>query len=120
MAGYAATFVTHMVLMLLVTRLGRKLLMNGDYVSAVYTVLLCLVWFVAAGAGAYVCFRMSPLPPYGAIGFPFMLALVSITVMVRNARQLKGQQSAPATAAVVCTIVGATAATLNVCHAFTF
>jgi hypothetical protein len=109
-----------MILMLLVTRLGRKLLMDGDCVSSVYTLLLCLVWFASAAIGAYVCFSMSPLAPYGTIAFPFILAVISVIVVLRNVVQLPGQQSWSATAGISLMIVGATVATLYVRHAFTF
>ncbi len=109
-----------MFLMLLVTRLGRKLLMNGDCVSPVYTLLLCLVWFVSSAVGAYVCFGMSPLAPYGTIAFPLLLAITSIIVVLRNVFQLPGQQSWSATAGISIMIVSATVATLYMRHAFTF
>ncbi len=110
----------YMLLMLLVTRLGRKVLMSGDCVSSVYTLLLCLIWFASAAVGAYVCFNMSPLAPYGPIIFPLLLAVASVAVVFRNVRQLPGQQSLSATAGVFLMIVGATVATLYVRHAFTF
>ncbi len=110
----------YMVLMLLVSRLGRKVLMSGDCVSSVYTVLLCLIWCASSAIGAYVCFGMSPLPPYGPITFPLLLAIVSVIIVLRNTRQLSGQQSISATAGISLMIVGATVATLYMRHAFTF
>ncbi len=109
-----------MVLMLVVTRLGRKVLMDGDCVSNTYTVLLCAVWCAASAAGAYVCCGMSPLPPYGTIGFPLCLAIVSGFVVVHNTRQLVGQQSASATAGVFVMILAGTVGGLYLHHALVF
>ncbi len=64
--------------------------MDGDCVSSAYTVLLCarLVCRVRR-AGAYVCFGMSPLAPYGPISFPLLPGhRHRVVVVLRNARQL--------------------------------
>ena len=110
----------YMLLMFVVTRLGRKVLMSGDCVSVAYTLLLLLVWFVSSTVGAYVCFSMSPLAPYGPITFPLLPAFASGVVVLRNARHLPGQQSFFATAGVTLVILGATVCTLYLRHAFAF
>ena len=118
-AGYIATIVAYMVLMLLVTRLGRSVLMDGDCVSKTYTLLLCGTWLGASAAGAYVCCGMSPLAPYGTVLFPCVLAVGSLLVVRRNMQQLPGQQSASATAGVCVMIAAGTLGGLYLRHALT-
>ena len=106
--------------MLLVTRLGRKTLMDGDCVSNVYTVLQCGVWCAAAAAGAYVCCAMSPLPPYGTIAFPIGLAVISGCVVLHTNRQLPDQQSTSALAGIFAMLAVGTFGGLYLRHAFAF
>ena len=104
-------------MILLVTRLGRKVLMNGDRVSTAFTLLLCVIWFSASLAGAYLCCSMSPLPSSLAVALPSVLAVVSMGVVYRNVVQLPGQQSIAATAGVTVMIVAGTLSALYLHHA---
>ena len=117
-AGYLAVIATYTVLILLVTRLGRQALMNGDRVSSTYTLLLCATWLVASLAGAYLCSTLAPIPPYGPVMLPVLLALLSVAIVRRNVQQLPGQQSISATAGVILMIFAGTAGALALRHAF--
>ncbi len=107
-----------MLLTLLVTRLGRGVLMNGDCVSATYTLLLCAIWLVASLAGAYLCSTLAPIPPYGPRMLPILLAVLCVFLVRRNVQQLPGQQSMSATASVIVMIFAGTAGALALRHAF--
>ena len=102
--------------MLLLTRLGRKVLMNGDCVSNTYTVLLCVTWFAASTVGAYLCCSMSPLTPYGPVLLPALLAVLSGLVVLRTMKQLPGQQTLSATAAVALMIAAGTVGGMHLRH----
>ena len=119
LAGYAAAIAVYMGLLFLITRLGRRLLMNADSsVRTTYTALHAGTWCLAAASGAYVCCGMAPLAPYGNVGFPFCLAIVLVLILLRNFRQLPGQMSGMALILNLCGIVGGTAAALYAHHAF--
>ena len=106
-----------MAAMLLITRLGRKVLMDGDCVSNTYTVLLCATWLTVAFAGAYICCGMSPYAPYGTVAFPVLLAIGMGAVVLRNTQQLTNQQSISASVGVYLTIVAGTVGGLYLRHA---
>ena len=103
--------------MLLITRLGRNVLMDGDCVSNTYTVLLCLIWFAASLAGSYVCAGLAPFAPYGPILFPALLATACGLLIYRNLQQLPGQQSTSATSGVTVMIMAGTIGALYLRHA---
>lgn len=102
--GYVVTTLLYIVLTLLITRLGRKVLMDDDCVSNTYTLLLCGTWLAASLAGAYICCGLAPFAPYGPKAFPVLLALIMAAVVFRNVQQLPGQQTGFANVAVLATI----------------
>ena len=104
--------------MLLVTRLGRKVLMDGDCVSNTYTVLLCVTWLAASLAGAIVACRSAPLPPDGPEILPLGVALAAILLVRRNVLQSPGQQSISATVGVVVMILAGTSGAMHLQHVF--
>ena len=106
-----------MAAMLLMTRLGRKVLMDGDCVSNTYTVLLCATWLMVALTGAYICCGLSPFAPYGNVAFPALLAIGMGAVVYRNAQQLTNQQSVSASVGIYMTIVLGTIGGLYLRHA---
>ena len=116
--GYLSGTAVYLLALLIITRLGRKLLMRGDRVSVLYTALLALTWLLASLAGAYVCCSKSPLAPYGTIGLPIILAMFFGGVVLRNTRQMRGQQSAVATLSILAMILLGTAWALKLNHAF--
>lgn len=107
-----------MVGMLLVTRLGRKVLMDGDCVSNTYTILLCATWLIAALAGAMVACRNAPLPPYGPEILPLVVALAAILLVRRNTLQAPGQQSLSATVGIVLMILVGTSGAMHLQRVF--
>ncbi len=117
LGGYATGITIYTLALLLITRLGRKTLLTEDRVSFLYTLLLAGTWFAAALAGTYVSCTFSLLPPYGTVGLPVLLALFFAGVMLRNARQLRGQQSAFATLTMLCMIALGTGTALHLNHA---
>lgn len=116
--GYLAMVLVYMAGMLLVTRLGRKVLMDGDCVSNTYTILLCGTWLVAALAGAMVACRNAPLPPYGPEVLPLVVALAAILLVRRNVLQSSGQQSMSATIGIVVMILVGTSGAMHLQHVF--
>ena len=117
LGGYLAGITIYTLAMLLITRLGRKTLLPEDRVSRLYTLLLAMTWFTASLAGTYICCIFSLLPPYGTVGLPIMLAFFFAGVMLRNARQLRGQQSGVATFIMLLMIALGTATALHLNHA---
>lgn len=115
--GYLAILAVYMLLMFTMTRLGRKVLMQNDRASTTYTVLLCGTWLAASFAGAWVCGGFAPFGLYGTRAFPIVLAGVIVAILLRNLRQLPGQQSPAASLAVFATVVLGTAGGLFVRHA---
>jgi len=107
----------YMAAMLAITRLGRKVLMDGECASTTYTVLLCVTWLVASFAGVYLCAGLAPFPPHGTQVFPALLILGMACVVFRNGRQLPHQQSVGATLAVYATLVLGTVGGLYLRHA---
>ncbi len=118
LAGYLAAIAIYMGLLFVVTRLGRRVLMQDSSVRLTYTVLHAATWCLAAVAGTYVCCGMSPLAPYGSIGFPLCLAIALTLVLLRSFHQLPGQMSAVALALNLCGIFAGTMAALYAHHAF--
>lgn len=117
-AGYFGAVATYMVLLFAITRLGRFVLLKGNGASPAYTALHTLAWALAAGVGAYLCSSLSPLAPYGTLGFPIVLAVALALVAIRNFRQLPGQMSGTAIGLIVLAIVGGTWGALHLQHAF--
>ena len=118
LAGYFAAIAIYMVLLFLLTRLGRRVLLDDSRARWTYTALHAGSWCLAAIGGAYVCCGMSPLPPYGNIGFPFCLAVALTLVLLRSFRQLPGQMSAMALILNLGAILAGTTAALYAHHAF--
>ena len=118
LSGYAAAISVYMGLLFLLTRLGRRALLNDSIARWTYTVLHAVTWCLAAVTGAYVCCGMSPLPPYGNIGFPLCLAVALTLVLLRSFRQLPGQMSALALVLNLGSIMGGTIGALYAHHAF--
>ncbi|WP_419806269.1 hypothetical protein [Terriglobus sp.] len=118
LAGYVAAIAVYMGLLFLITRLGRRVLLNDSTASWTYTALHAGTWCLASVTGAYVCCGMSPLPPYGNIGFPLCLAVGLTLVLLRSFRQLPGQMSALALILNLGGILGGTVAALYAHHAF--
>ena len=118
LAGYCAAILIYMGMLFLITRLGRRVLLNDSRAQWTYTVLHAIAWCMATVAGAYLCCGMSPLPPYGNIGFPFCLAIALTLVLLRNFKQLPGQMSAMALILNLCAIFGGTTTALYAHHAF--
>ena len=118
LAGYVAAIAVYAALLFAITRLNRRVLLNGSRIRWTYTALHAAVWCVAALAGAYVCCGMAPLPPYGFIGFPVCLAIALTVVLVRGFRQLPGQMSAGALLLNFVGIAGGTTLALLAHNAF--
>lgn len=120
LAGYLCAIASYLLLMLLITRLGRKLLMDGDRVSNLYTALLAFTWFVTSFAGVYACETIAPpaLTVYGGnIVLPLLLVTFLVLLVVRNLRQMPKQQSMAATVAVLVMIGLGLYTALHVQHA---
>ena len=118
-AGYFAAIAVYMALLFLLTRLGPRVLMQDNRVGMTYTALHAATWCLAAVIGAYICCGMSPLSPYGNIGFPLCLAIALTLVLLRSFRQLPGQMSPMALTLNLCAILAGTFAALYAHHAFT-
>lgn len=117
-AGYLVAAVVYIALLFLMTRLSQRLLIHNHKVRPIYLVLHAMVWCLAAFAGTYFCSTMSPLPPYGMLGFPIVLAILFALVLLRAFRQLTGQMSASALALNLVALCGGTYFGLTANHVF--
>ncbi|GAA3767466.1 hypothetical protein [Terriglobus aquaticus] len=93
-AGYIVAIGVYMAMLFLITRLGQRTFVQNSKVRPAYTALHAVVWGLAAFAGTYLCSTLSPLPPYGMLGFPLVLTIIFGLVILRSFRQLPGQMSA--------------------------
>ena len=119
LVGYLTAVSFYMVLLFLLTRLGQGVLMQQNQVRWTYTALHAAIWTVASLAGAFLCCSLSPLGPYGDLGFPLCLACVLAFVLLRGFLQLRGQMSAFALLLNLAGIFGGTFLALYVRHIFT-
>lgn len=117
-AGYLVAIGVYMLLLFLITRLRQRTLLQANKVRPVYTALHAATWGLASFAGAYVCSRLSPLPPYGMLGFPLGLTLIFALVLLRGFRQLPGQMSGLALLLNLAAIGGGTYFALSVNKVF--
>lgn len=115
--GYLAMAAVYMFALFVITRLKRNLLMQEARPSTIYNLLHMLAWGLCAAAGAYVCCGLSPLAPYGTIGFPLLLCAIIIYVAARAFRQLPGQMSVAIFSANLSMIVLGTLGALIAHHA---
>lgn len=117
-AGYVAAVAVYMLLMLLLTRLGRRVLISNSRPRWIYTALHAATWCLAALAGGYICCHLSPIAPWGLVGFPLCLTLALTFVLLRSFRQLPGQMSGAALALNFLGILAGTAVALYANHVF--
>lgn len=95
-AGYLVAVAVYLALLFLITRLSQRTLIHNHKARPAYLALHAAAWCLAAFAGTYYCSTMSPLPPYGMLGFPIFLAILFALVLLRAFRQMPGQMSAMA------------------------
>lgn len=113
LGGYLAAVAVQLVLSLVITRLGRKALMNDDAMSGTYYLLLALSWIISAAAGGFVAAGTAPFGPAGPYIFSVLLAIILIAVLVRNHMDTRHQQSPQVNATVyTCIVVGAVGGSL--------
>lgn len=117
-AGYLVAAAVYMALLFLITRLSQRILMRNHKLRPTYNALHAAALCLAAYAGTYLCSTLSPLPPYGMLGFPVFLAILLALVLLRAFRQLSGQMSASALALNILALCGGAYLGLTANHVF--
>ena len=104
--GYLAAVVTHILLGLLITREGRRVLTDGPRMSRAYYTQLGLSWVVAGAAGACVGLLFLSEMPMAPIMLTAIAALLCL-MMIRARYKAPHQQTAGDTLLLIlCVLVG--------------
>jgi len=104
--GYLAAVVMHILLGLVITREGRRVLTDGAGMSRAYYTQLGLSWMVAGLAAALVVLRMVKEQQMALVALVAVLALISFA-MIRARNKVPHQQTVGDTLLLMlCALIG--------------